>query len=65
MSSMIKMALVATSLFSLAALTACQSSNRVKDHDHTHMMKDHHSKHERTMTPEQREQFQQARSERK
>ena len=65
MSSMIKMALVGASILGLGALTACQSTNTVKDHDHTRMMKDHHSKHERKMTDEQREQFQQARSERK
>ncbi len=65
MNSMIKIALVGTSILSLGALTACQSSNSVKDNDHARMMKDHHPQHERKMTAEQREQFQQARHERK
>lgn len=65
MNSMIKIALVGTSILSLGALTACQSSNSIKDNDHARMMKDHHPQHERKMTTEQREQFQLARHERK
>lgn len=65
MNSMIKIALVGTSILSLGALTACQSSHSVKDNDHARMMKDHHPRHERKMTDEQREQFKQARHERK
>ena len=66
MNSMTKIALVSASLISMGALTACQSTNTVqdKDGDHPRMMRDHHQKHERNMTPEQREQFQQARAER-
>lgn len=65
MNSMIKIALVGTSILSLGALTACQSSHSVKDNDHARMMKDHHPQHERKMTAEQREQFKQSRHERK
>ena len=65
MNSMTKIALVSASVLSMGALTACQSNNTVKDNDHARMMKDHHPQHERKMTAEQREQFQQARSERK
>ena len=67
MNSMTKMALVGASVLSMGALTACQSTNTVqdKDDDHPRMMQDRHQKHERNMTPEQREQFQQARAERK
>lgn len=43
MNSMIKIALVGTSILSLGALTACQSSHSVKDNDHARMMKDHHA----------------------
>ncbi|WP_425918883.1 hypothetical protein [Acinetobacter sp. TSRC1-2] len=67
MNSMTKIALVGASVLSFGALTACQSTNTVKDKegDHARMMHSHHQKHERKMTPEQREQFQQARAERK
>ena len=66
MNSMTKMALVGASVLSMGVLTACQSTSTVqdKDGDHPRMMRDHHPKHERNMTPEQREQFQQARAER-
>ncbi len=66
MTSMTKIALVSASLLSMGALTACQSPRAVqdKDGDHPRMMRDHHPKHERNMTPEQREQWQQARGER-
>ncbi|MFH7765844.1 hypothetical protein [Acinetobacter sp. BSP-28] len=66
MNSMTKMALVGASVLSMGALTACQSTNTVPDKDshHPRMMQDRHQKHERNMTPEQREQFQQARAER-
>ena len=65
MNSMIKIALVGTSILSLGALTACQSSHSIKENDHARMMHDHHPQHERKMTAEQREQFKQARHERK
>lgn len=67
MNSMIKIALVGASVLSIGALTACQSTNTVKDKDsdHARMMHDHHQKHDHKMTPEQHEQFQQARAERK
>ncbi|MGE8559393.1 MAG: hypothetical protein ACN6NJ_00350 [Acinetobacter sp.] len=67
MNSMAKIALVGASILSMGALSACQSSNTVKDQegDHARMMHDHHQKHDRKMTPEQRQQFQQARTERK
>ena len=67
MNSMTKIALVGASVLSIGALTACQSTNTVqdKDSDHARMMHDHHQKHDRKMTPEQREKFQQARAERK
>ena len=67
MNSMTKIALVGASVLSMGVLTACQSTNTVKDtnNDHAHMMHDHHQKHDRKMTPEQRENFQQARAERK
>ena len=67
MNSMTKIALVGASALSIGALTACQSTNTVKDKDsdHARMMHDHHQKHDHKMTPEQREQFQQARAERK
>lgn len=66
MNSMAKIALVGASLIGMGALTACQSTNTVqdKDADHARMMQDHHQKHKRNMTPEQREHFQQARAER-
>lgn len=64
---MIKIALVSASVLSIGALTACQSTHTVKgkDSDHARMMHDHHQKHDHKMTPEQREQFQQTRAERK
>lgn len=67
MNSMTKIALVGASVLSMGVLTACQSTNTVKDtnNDHARMMHDHHQKHDRKMTPEQRENFQQARAERK
>ena len=67
MNSMTKIALVGASVLSMGALTACQSTNTVKDtdNDHARMMHGHHQKHDRKMTPEQREKFQQARAERK
>lgn len=67
MNSMTKIALVGASALSIGALTACQSTNTVKDKDsdHARMMHDHHQKHDHKMTLEQREQFQQARAERK
>jgi len=67
MNSMIKIALVSASVLSIGALTACQSTHTVKgkDSDHARMMHDHHQKHDHKMTPEQREQFQQTRAERK
>ncbi|NNH39103.1 hypothetical protein [Acinetobacter terrae] len=67
MNSMTKIALVGASVLSIGALTACQSTHTVKDKDsdHARMMHDHHQKHDHKMTPEQREQFQQARAERK
>ena len=66
MNSMTKMALVGASVLSMGVLTACQSTSTVqdKDGDHPRMMRDHHPKHERNMTPQQREQWQQARAER-
>ncbi|CAB1217371.1 hypothetical protein [Acinetobacter bouvetii] len=66
MNSMTKMALVGASVFSMGALTACQSTNSVQDKegDHARMMQDHHRMSDHKMTPEQREQFQQARAER-
>ena len=67
MNSMAKIALVSASILSMGALSACQSNNTVKDkdNDQARMMHGHHQKHERKMTPEQRQQFQQARTERK
>jgi len=67
MNSMAKIALVSAGILSMGALSACQSSNTVKDkdNDQVRMMHGHHQKHERKMTPEQRQQFQQARTERK
>lgn len=67
MNSMTKMALVGASVLSFGALTACQSTNTAKDKDsdQTRMMHGHHQNYERKMTPEQRQQFQQARTERK
>lgn len=64
---MTKIALVSASVLSIGALTACQSTNTVKDKDsdHARMMHDRHQKHDHKMTPEQHEQFQQARAERK
>jgi hypothetical protein len=66
MNSMTKIALVGASVLSIGALTACQSTNTVKDKDsnHARMMHDHHQKHDHKMMPEQREQFQQTRAER-
>ncbi len=66
MNSMAKIAVVGASVIGMGALTACQSSTTVqdKDADHARMMQNHHQKHKRNMTPEQREQFQQARAER-
>lgn len=67
MNSMTKIALVSASVLSIGALTACQSTNTVKDKDsdQARMMHGHQQKHDRKMTPEQREQFKQVRAERK
>jgi hypothetical protein len=68
MNSMTKIALVSASVLSIGALTACQSPHSVKDKDGDHarmMHDDRHQKHDHKMTPEQREQFKQARAERK
>lgn len=65
MNSMKKMALITASVLSVSALSACQSANTVPDSDHKPMMKQHHGQHDRKMTPEQHEQFQQSRAERR
>ncbi|MFD1438901.1 hypothetical protein [Acinetobacter terrae] len=68
MNSMTKIALVSASVLSIGALTACQSPHSVKDKDGDHarmIHDDRHQKHDHKMTPEQREQFKQARAERK
>lgn len=67
MNSMTKIALVSASVLSIGALTACQSTNTVKDKDsdQARMMHGHQQKHDRKITPEQREQFKQVRAERK
>lgn len=63
MNNMTKMALVGATVLGMGALTACQSSHSPQDNEHARMMHDHQSKHK--MTPEQREQFHQARMEHK
>lgn len=63
MNNMKKMAFVGATILGMSALTACQSSHPLKDNEHARMMHDHQSKHK--MTPEQREQFHQARMEHK
>lgn len=65
MNTMTKLALVGASIVSIGALTACQSTDSAKGNHHPRMMKDHSSKHEHKLTTEQREQFRQARGERK
>lgn len=60
-----KIALASVSLLTLGTLTACQSNHTMKNHDQKHMMKHAHTQHDRQISPEQREKFQQARSERK
>lgn len=61
MKAMMKIALVGTSVLSIGALTACQSTNNVQNTDEARMMKHHNDKHhdqkERRLSPEQREQF--------
>lgn len=63
MNNMTKIALIGASVLSMGALTACQSTANTKDTDSSRMMKDHHGKNERKMSPEQREQFKQTRTE--
>ena len=58
-----KIALVAASILSMGALTACQSTTAPKDNDHGRIMKQHHGDHDRRMSPEQREHFKQMRAE--
>ena len=65
MNNMTKIALISASILSVGALTACQSTTSSQDKDHSRMMKDHHGKHDRKMSPEQREQFEKSRAERK
>ena len=62
MNHMTKIALAAAGILSMGALTACQSANTAKDTDHPQRM--HGQKHDRHMTPEQREQMQEMRAER-
>lgn len=62
MNHITKIALVSASLLSMGALTACQSTNTTKDTDQPQRM--HSQKHDRNITPEQREQMQQIRAER-
>ncbi len=60
---MTKMALVGASILSMGALTACQSTANTQDKNHPRMMKEHHGKYDRKMSPEQREAFQKSRAE--
>ena len=62
MNHMTKIALAAAGILSMGALTACQSANTAKDTDHPQRV--HGQKHDRNMTPEQREQMQEMRAER-
>lgn len=68
MKAAMKIALVGTSLLSIGALTACQSTNNVQRADEARMMKHHNDKHhdqnERRLSPEQREQFKAERQQR-
>ena len=64
MNNMKKIAFVGATVLGMGALTACQSSHPLKDNEHARMMHDHHQP-EHKMTPEQREQFHQARMEHK
>lgn len=57
-----KIALVTASILSMGALTACQSTTSPKPEQDGRMMG--HHKHDRHMSPEQREQFKQMRAER-
>lgn len=64
MNKMTKIAVMGASVLSLVALTACQSTTNTKDKDHPQrMMKEHHGKGDRKMSPEQREKFEQSRAE--
>ena len=65
MNKMSKIALISASVLSVGALTACQSTTSPSDKHHSRMMKDHHGKHDRKMSAEQREQFAKSRAERK
>ncbi len=64
MKAMTKMIVVGASVLSMGALTACQSTSNVADADHSRMMKHHQDKKGRHLSPEQREKFQQMRTER-
>ncbi|MQW90827.1 hypothetical protein GFH30_02510 [Acinetobacter wanghuae] len=67
MKAMLKIALVGTSVLSIGALTACQSTNNVQSPDQAHMMKHHADKQhhkDHRLTPEQREKFAAARQQR-
>lgn len=62
MNNMTKIALAAAGVLSMGALTACQSANTPKDIDHPQKM--HGQKHDRNISPEQREEMKQMRAER-
>lgn len=63
MNNMTKIALIGASVLSMGALTACQSTANTQDKNHSRMMKDHHGKPDRKMSPEQRETFEKSRAE--
>ena len=64
MNKMTKIALATASVLSVGALTACQSTQAPKDMEQSQHMHGHYQK-DRHMTPEQREQFEKMRTERK
>ncbi len=64
MNKMTKIALATASVLSVGALTACQSTQASKDMEQSQHMHGHYQK-DRHMTPEQREQFEKMRTERK
>jgi Spy/CpxP family protein refolding chaperone len=64
MNKMTKIALATASVLSVGALTACQSTQAPKDMEQSQHMHSHYQK-DRHMTPEQREQFEKMRTERK
>lgn len=62
---MTKVALMGVSVLGLGSLTACQSMSGAEDDRSQRMTKKHDAQHDRKMSPEQREQYKQARAEKR